>query len=118
MQYVNFEYYNENFPLVTEDEFNILAVRAAKQIGVLTHRRSLTATGYKLDAVKDCVCNLINELYIQDKTGNGLDGARVSSASNSGYSETYVTVSESEKQEQIKAVATQWLSGTGLMGVL
>ena len=118
MQYVNFEYYNENFPLVTEDEFNILAVRAEKQIDILTHRRSQTATGYKLDAVKDCVCNLINELYTQDKTGKGLDGARVSSASNSGYSETYVVVSESEKRGQLESVAFRWLSGTGLMGVL
>lgn len=118
MQYVDYNYYSNNFPLVTEDDFNVLVIKAEKQVDILTHRRASTATGYKLEAVKDCVCNLINELYTQDKTGKGIDGGAISSASNSGYSETYVNTTEDAKQEQIRTIAFQWLSGTGLMGAL
>lgn len=113
--YVDWVYYNSRFPNVTETEFNLLNVQATAKIDIFTGRRSQVATDYKLVQLKDCVCNMINTISQQQKAqaGNG-----ITSISNDGYSESYRNVTKDQADAELKSVAIQWLSGTGLMGVL
>lgn len=114
--YVDWAYYSSHFPNVSESEFSLLNLQAQKKIDILTNRRSQTVVDtYKVDQLKDCVCNLINAIDQQNKSGLG-DG--VASVSNDGYSETYSVITKDQKEIELKSVARQWLSGTGLMGAV
>lgn len=60
----------------------------------------------------DCLCNIIDyQQTVGAKAGNG-----VASASNDGYSETYVIKTTFEAHEELKKNIRAWLSGTGLIG--
>ena len=114
--YADYTYYSAHFGVLTdEEEFNRLADNASRKLDVLTGRRAATATGYKAQALKDAVCNMVDYLHAVEQSGQG---SGVSSVSNDGYSETYADSTPEAVEKSLRGIAFQWLSGTGLMGAL
>lgn len=127
MAYITWEYYSSLYENVTEEEFNILSVRAEKKINLYTHMRVTlfidsydeeTATGFEkmvFDAIQITTCELINKISMQEASG-ARDG--LTSVSNDGYSESYKITTQSEKEAELRAVVMAGLSGTGLVSAL
>lgn len=116
MAYADWEFYEKNYSIVTgEATFERLAAIASRKMDVFTGRRAAAATGYKADALRDCVCNMVDYLHLAEQ---GAQGRGVTSVSNDGYSETYQATTPEAVEENLRSVAFQWLSGTGLMGAL
>lgn len=127
MDYITWEYYSSLYENVTEEEFNILSVRAEKKINLYTHMRvplfidgydEETATGFEkmvFDAIQITTCELINKMSMQEASGAG-DG--LTSVSNDGYSESYKITTQAEKEAELRAVVMAGLSGTGLVSAL
>lgn len=127
MTYITREYYSSLYENVTEEEFNILSVRAEKKINLYTHTRVTlfidsydeeTATGFEkmvFDAIQITTCELINKMSMQEASG-ARDG--LTSVSNDGYSESYKISTQAEKEAELRAVVMAGLSGTGLVSAL
>lgn len=127
MAYITWEYYSSLYENVTEEEFNILSVRAEKKINLYTHMRVTlftdsydeeTATDFEkmvLDAIQITMCELINKMSMQEASG-ARDG--LTSISNDGYSESYKITTQAEKEAELRAVVMAGLSGTGLVSAL
>lgn len=127
MTYITWEYYSSLYENVTEEEFNILSVRAEKKINLYTHMRVTlfidsydeeTATVFEkmvFDAIQITTCELINKMSMQEASG-ARDG--LTSVSNDGYSESYKITTQAEKEAELRAVVMAGLSGTGLVSAL
>lgn len=115
MSYIDWEYYNSHFPKVNEEKFKELLPAAETKVEIYTHYRCLNVAGYKLDQVKAAVANLINTMSEQEKLK---EREGINSVSNDGYSESYTQVTREQREETLKNVCYEWLSGTGLMGCL
>ena len=113
--YASFDYYSKYYDSVTAEEFEKLAHIASTKLDVLTARRASKAAGYKAEAVKDACCALVNVIKQQQEAATHKG---ISSVSNDGYSEHYSHLSPEQEEEQLRAEAFKWLSGTGLMGAL
>lgn len=114
---VTYAYYSAAFRTVDEAEFTRLLPQAVRKLDVLTHRRArpLQEGDYRLDQMRDAICNLINYLHTQEETGQGRG---VTSISNDGYTESYAAASPEVAETNLRSVCACWLSGTGLMGAL
>lgn len=115
MPYVDWAYYNVNFPQLTQDEFETLLPQAERRVEIYTHFRCRTATGGQLEQVKAAVSNMVNAIADQNSTGAG---SGVTSVSNDGYSESYANVTKELADAELRGICFRWLSGTGLMGCL
>lgn len=115
MSYITWDWYDAYFPKLTQDDFFKQLPAAELKVDILTHYRARDATGYKLEQVQACVANLVNRKAELEASGTV---SNVKSVSNDGYSETYEQVTQEQVEEELKNICFQWLSGTGLMGVL
>lgn len=125
MPYINWEYYNSYFPKLSQDDFTQIQPVAERKLDIYTHNRALTffneyvelgATDYQKRVyaqIKDAVCVIINRIY-----DNRRRKAGVTSVSNDGYSESFEGVNETDLEGELRSVAFNSLSGTGLMGVI
>jgi hypothetical protein len=125
--YIDFEYYSSRFPFVDEDNFKKLLPQAEARLDTVTHMRakefvdtydSDNATFFEVfthTKIKDCVCNLINAIYSAEKAQSGKG---ITSVSNDGYSENYENTTVLQAEQNLKSVVYQWLSGTGMVGVI
>ena len=103
---------------LTEDQFYTYLPSAEAYIDVITHYRAGSATGYKAERVKQAVCAVIGEMAAQNASKNA-QGVRLTSVSNDGYSESYGAAGNAASDgAQLRSVAFQWLSGTGLVSAL
>lgn len=103
---INWEYYNSHFPKLSEDRFKALAYQAER---LVLKRLNTTEFGEFENDVKDCICNVINELDIQ-REYNG-----VTSISNDGYSKSFATSTKEGYAQSIEDIIYQWLGDTGLI---
>lgn len=115
MPYIDWEYYNSHFPKVSEEKFKELLLAAETKMEIYTHYRCLNIDGYKLEQVKAAVANMINTIADQEKLK---EREGINSVSNDGYSESYAQTTGEQREEALKNVCFDWLSGTGLMGCL
>lgn len=127
MDYIDWEYYNSLYSSVAEDDFSRLNSKASAKLDVFTHMRAknfvieyvdATATDWQKQVaaqIKNTVCELIEKIYEQESSGAG---SGVTSVSNDGYSESYKITTQAEKDAELRAVAVEGLSGTGLTGAL
>lgn len=67
------------------------------------------------DAIRMTMCELINNIAVQEASDMGTG---LASVSNEGYSESYRITTASEKEAQLVCVIKNGLSGTGLAGAL
>ena len=116
MLYTTWAYYSARHSAVTEEtQFHRLNELAARKIDVFTARRAAAATGYRAAALADCACGLIDCLADAETTAQGRG---ITSVSNDGYSESYQATTPQQLEENLRAAAFEWLSGTGLTGAL
>ena len=116
-QIVNWEYYSSLYSNIKDDiEFKRLVAKAEKEVcAVIGPIRwaTITEDTFGYEQLKDCICNVINKLMENDRSGAGKG---IASASNDGYSESYVIQTESQMREELQRSIRSWLSGTGLVG--
>ena len=112
------DYYAIHPGRMDEEEFDAYIPSALMFVETITANRARSATGYKAERVKYAVCAVINEMAAQ-AAARGSGGARVSSVSNEGYTESYGSLSSAASEESVlRSAAFRYLSGTGLMSAL
>lgn len=113
---VAWEYYSSLHNKVTQTEFPA-AEALAEQImrGEIGQPRwdKITSETYGFETLKDCICNVIDKIVDDTKSGAGKG---VTSVSNDGYSETFATTKPDELRQEMHSLICIWLSGTGLIG--
>ena len=115
-QLVNWEYYSSLHDIVKETEFDKAEALAEKEVcSVIGPIRwaTITESTFGYAQLKDCICNVMDKMETDVKSGKGKG---VSSVSNDGYSESYVVQTEEQLRSELKSSIRAWLSGTGLVG--
>ena len=117
MSHVDWEYYSSLYSNVKDDiEFNRLEKHAEKEVcAVIGPIRwaNITKDTFGYQQLQDCICNVVNKLVENKKSGAGKG---IASVSNGGYSESYVIQTESQMRTELHSLIRAWLSGTGLVG--
>lgn len=108
---ISYMEYTAVYKDLAEQDFVRLLFEAESMVDSWTAGRYKTAVGYKGEKVRRCLIRLIHELGMPEYYKKG-----VKSVSNDGYSETYT--SEEEIKAGYKAIAFEYLSGTGLLSYL
>ena len=116
MSHVTWEYYSSLHDTVNEDDFDRAEALAEKEVQrVIGWIRwaNITEEIFGYEQLKDCICNVIDKMAADSKSGKGKG---ISSASNDGYSESYVIQTEEQLRSELRSSIRAWLSGTGLVG--
>lgn len=111
MVYADYSYYRTEYggTRVSEEDFQRLSRRASRYLDAITFKRASEATDSALiDMISDACCALAEEYLRQEQ------GGEIASASNDGYSETYVTTGRTAEQ-RMYAIACELLGHTGLL---
>lgn len=115
-QIVTWEYDSSLFNNISKDDFDRIEAEAEKAvcrvIGPIRWK-TITKETFGYDLLKDCICNTMKRLAEQEVSGAGKG---LASASNDGYSESYVVQTENQAREELNSSIRAWLSGTGLVG--
>ena len=115
-QIVNWEYYGSLSPKVTKESFERAELLAEKEVRAVIgpiRWAKITEETFGYEQLKDCICNVIDKMAADTKSGKGKG---ISSASNDGYSESYVVQTEEQLRSELQSSIRAWLSGTGLVG--
>ena len=116
-QIVNWEYYSSLFDKkVKEEDFVKAEAKAEREVCTVIgpiRWDEITEETYGYNKLKECICNVINKQADYDASGVGKG---ISSASNDGYSESYVIQTEEQRQNELHNLIMDWLSGTGMVG--
>lgn len=115
-QIVTWEYYSSLYNTVTEDGFKKAEARAEREVRAVIgpiRWAAITENTFGYEQLKDCICNVMDKMAADDKSGKGKG---VSSVSNDGYSESYVVQTEEQLRGELQNSIKAWLSGTGLVG--
>ena len=115
-QIVNWEYYDSLHSSVKKEEFEKAEARAEKEVcRVIGPIRwaTISEDTFGYEQLQDCICNVIDKMEEDKKSGKGKG---VSSVSNDGYSESYVVQTEEQLRNELQSSIRSWLSGTGLVG--
>lgn len=111
MVYADYVYYTETFggKMINEADFLRLSRLASAYIDQITFGNAQKATDeivlYKL---KDACCAVCECLQTEE------NGGEIASATNDGYSESYVTSSKTSEQKRYE-IASMFLASTGLL---
>lgn len=116
MAKVTWEQYRSLHHIVSEEEFDIAEAIAENEvqrvIGIIRWGQ-ITEETYGYSQLQECICNVIDKMAADAKSGKGKG---ISSASNDGYSESYVVQTEEQLRSELQSSIRAWLSGTGLVG--
>ena len=116
MAKVTWEQYRSLHHIVSEEEFDIAEAIAENEvqrvIGIIRWGQ-ITEEPYGYSQLQECICNVIDKMATDAKSGKGKG---ISSASNDGYSESYVVQTEEQLRSELQSSIKAWLSGTGLVG--
>ena len=114
---VDWEYYNSLYDNISDNiHFTRLEKKAEKEVcSVIGPIRwaAIAEDTFGYEQLIDCICNVINKLAESEKSGAGKG---IVSASNDGYTESYVIQTESQLRTELQSCIRAWLSGTGLVG--
>lgn len=114
---VDWEYYNSLHDGVkTENDFEKAEKQAEKEVrSVIGPIRwaTITEDTFGFDQLRDCICEVIDRMAENEKSGRGKG---VASVSNDGYSESYTIQTEEQLRNEIQSLIRAQLSGTGLVG--
>lgn len=115
-QFVDWEYYSSLHTMVTEEAFERSEALAEKEIqraigGI--RWAGITEDTFGFEQLKDCICNVMDKMAADARSGKGKG---ISSVSNDGYSESYVVQTEEQLRNELESSIRAWLSGTGLAG--
>lgn len=112
---VSWEYYNSLFSTVNSEEFAKYEALAEKQVKLVIGPRwnSIDPNAFYYDQLRDCICNVIDKIAENERIGAGRG---IASVSNDGYTENYVTQTNTQARDEMNSCIRAWLSGTGLAG--
>ena len=116
MAHVTWEYYSSFHKTVSKEAFDIAEMLAEREVcSVIGPIRwaDITSDTFGYAKLQDCICNVIDKMSVDSKSGKGKG---ISSASNDGYSESYVVQTEEQLRSELQSSIRAWLSGTGLVG--
>ena len=116
MSHVTWEYYSSLHNTIKQEEFERAEALAEKEVQrVIGWIRwaNINEETFGYMQLQDCICNVIDKMALDAKSGKG-NG--VSSVSNDGYSESYVVQTEEQLRSEMQSSIRAWLSGTGLVG--
>ena len=117
MALVSWEYYSSLYSGVSQSDFDRAESLAEKEVARVIgpiHWAELPADisgEIYADQLMDCICKVID--YAAKSPA--AQGRGISSASNDGYSESYVLQTQSQADEELATNIRAWLSGTGLV---
>lgn len=117
-QIATWEYYSSLYDTFAEagDKFDRAEAQAEREvcavIGSIRWAR-ITPDTFGYGQLQDCICKTMDKMAADKKSGKGKG---ISSASNDGYSESYVVQTEEQLREELHDSIRAWLSGTGLVG--
>ena len=115
-QFVDWGYYSSLHNIVTEEDFGRAELLAEKEvqraIGWIRWE-NITEETFGYEQLQDCICNVIDKMAADAKSGKGKG---LSGVSNDGYSESYVVQTEEQLRNELESSIRAWLSGTGLVG--
>ena len=89
-QFVDWEYYSSLHTIVTEEAFERSEALAEKEIQRAIgwiRWAGITEDIFGFEQLKDCICNVMDKMAADARSGKGKG---ISSVSNDGYSESYV----------------------------
>lgn len=118
-QIVTWEDYRSLYTTYTEeekDDFNRDEALAEKKVRAVIgpiRWATITEDTFGYGQLKDCICNVMQKMKADEMSGKGKG---IASASNDGYSESYVIQTEEQLNAEMRAAIRTWLSGTGLVG--
>lgn len=120
MAYAEHDFYLNTYfgDVVTDsDTFKRLSTRASEWLDHFTMHRIDQAN--VSDAVRLAVCSMTEVLYYEDLRKKANSGREIASESNDGYSVTFASASDAERNKQTQTElylsAYKYLSQTGLM---
>lgn len=116
MSHVSWEYYSSLHSIVAKDNFERAETLAEKEVQCVIgwiRWANITEDSYGYEQLQDCICNVMDKMAVDAKSGKGKG---VSSVSNDGYSESYVVQTEEQLRSELQSSIRAWLSGTGLVG--
>lgn len=120
MTYAEHDFYLNTYfgDVVTDsDAFKRLSTRASEWLDHFTMHRIDQAN--VSDAVRLAVCSMAEVLYYEDLRKKANSGREIASESNDGYSVTFASASDAERNKQTQTElylsAYKYLSQTGLM---
>ena len=120
MRYAEYTFYQTEYlgdRITDESTFNRLALRASERLDYFTFGK---IDGEDVsDSVRLAVCSMADILFWEEKRKNAPDGRELASESNDGYSVSFASASDTERQgltdRQLYQAAYVYLSQSGLM---
>lgn len=120
MRYAEYTFYQTEYlgdRITDESTFNRLALRASERLDYFTFGK---IDGEDVsDSVRLAVCSMADILFWEEKRKNAHDGRELASESNDGYSVSFASASDTERQgltdRQLYQAAYVYLSQSGLM---
>lgn len=112
-QFVNWEYYSSLYSKVKKEEFEKkekLAEKEVKTVIGVIHYDEIDENSPCFEQLKDCICKTIDKMAEMEASAAGKG---IGSASNDGYSETYVIQTQEQATADMRKSIRSWLSGTG-----
>lgn len=116
MSHVDWEYYSSLRDKVKEEDFDRAEALAEKEVQLVIgpiRWATITSSTFGFVQLQDCICNVIDKMAENKESGKGKG---IASASNDGYSESYVIQTEEQLRSELQSSIKAWLSGTGLVG--
>lgn len=113
---VNWEYYSSLHNKITESDFERAEALAEKEVCFVIgpiRWAAITEDTFGFVQLKDCICNVMDKMAADIKSGKGKG---ISSVSNDGYSESFAVQTEEQLRSELQKSIRAWLSGTGLAG--
>ncbi len=115
-QIVSWEYYSSLSSKVSEDKFSAAEKKAEREVKAVVgpiRWENITPQTFGYNQLQDCICQVIDNMVENDRSGKGKG---LSSVSNDGYSESYVVQTEEQLRMELHGSIRAMLSGTGLVG--
>ncbi|MBR1677322.1 MAG: hypothetical protein IJ706_10975 [Clostridia bacterium] len=120
MKYAEFSFYQTEYlgdRITDESTFNRLALRASERLDYFTFGK-IDGSDVS-DSVRLAVCSMADILFWEEKRKNAHEGRELASESNDGYSVSFASASDTERQgltdRQLYQAAYVYLSQSGLM---
>ena len=125
MRYAEYNFYQGTYcgdRITGEEAFNRLATRASEKLDCYTMGR-IDQTDFDGEsyaaAVRLAVCSMADIMYLVEKRKSSHDGREIASESNDGYSVSFASASEADREslteKSLYQAAYVYLSQTGLM---
>ena len=120
MKYAEFSFYQTEYlgdRITDESTFNRLALRASERLDYFTFGK-IDGSDVS-DSVRLAVCSMADILFWEEKRKNAHEGRELASESNDGYSVSFASASDTERQgltdRQLYQASYVYLSQSGLM---